>query len=278
MQATANKLPQREKGDQARARAIVRFNGLLFYGLAAASFLETAAPLHADRLARIFATRPEVGRWLEQSWCPRCTELGRRLRDFIAATWPEFDWDAAYQEFHERYRRGPAQGNREPGIALEAMGLCVASTQAAVFYRALARGADEPALRELARQAAQAHAGAFDHASALFERCARYERVGLLTAWRALHTSCRSARDFDVRVAFEPLARHWRGASTVPELAYGDFRLRMAALIERHAALGRTERLLFRPWLAREPSAPVTELPGNGVERRPPMAQRRAAA
>ena len=260
MQAIATRLPQRGKSDQARARAIVRFNGLLFYGLAAASFLETAAPLHATRLARVFAARPEVGLWLEQTWCPRCTELGGRLRGFIAATWPEFDWSAAYEAFFERYRRGPSLAGPGRSAALEALGLCVASTQAAVFYRALARGAEEPALRALARQAAQGHGGSFDHASELFERCARYERVGLLTAWRALHASCRAARDFDVRVAFEPLAGHWSGAPTVPGLAYGDFRMRMAALIERHAALGRTERLLFRPWLTRERPAPLSQL------------------
>jgi hypothetical protein len=278
MQATATRIAQRERSEQARARAMVRFNGLLFHCLAAASFLETAAPLHASRLARVFAMRPEVGHWLERSWCPRCTELGSRLRDFIATTWPEFDWSAAYEAFHERYRRGPALAGLGRSAALEALGLCVASTQAAVFYRALAHGAEEPALRALARQAAQGHGNSFDYSSALFERCARYERVGLLTAWRALHANCGAARDFDVRVAFEPLARHWRGAPTVPELAYGDFRLRMAALIERHAALGRTERLLFRPWLVRERPAPVTQMPEKGPERRPPLAQQAAAA
>jgi hypothetical protein len=85
--------------------------------------------------------------------------------------------------------------------------------------------------------------------------------VGLLTAWRALHASCRAARDFDVRVAFEPLASHWSGAPTVPGLGYEEFRMRMAALIERHAALGRTERLLFRPWLARERAVALSQLP-----------------
>jgi hypothetical protein len=270
-------MPQREKSDHARARAIVRFNGLIFCGLAAASFLETASLLHGTRLARVFATRPEVGLWLEQTWCPRCAELGGRLREFIALIWPEFDWSAAYHEFYERYRRGPALAGPGRSAALEALALCVASTQAAVFYRALARGAEEPALRALARQAAQGHGSSFDHASALFERCARYERVGLLTAWRAVHASCRAARDFDVRVAFEPLGRHWRGAPTVPELGYGDFRARMAALIERHAALGRTERLLFRPWLERERPVPVLEQPGKGPERRGPLAQPAAA-
>ncbi|HEX9685580.1 MAG TPA: hypothetical protein VGA25_07000 [Burkholderiales bacterium] len=278
MQAIATKTAQREKGEQARARAIVRFNGLLFYSLAAASFLETAVPLHANRLGQVLATRPEVGLWLEQAWWPRRAELGRRLREFIETTWPEFDWSAAYQEFYEGYRRGPAPAGRGTSAALEALDLCVTSTQAAVFYRALARGADEPALRALARQAAQVHGGGFDYSSALFERCERYERVGLVTAWRAVHAICRSARDFDARAAFEPLGRHWKGAPTVPELGYGEFRARMATLIERHAALGRTERLLFRPWLERERPVAEPQLLEKRLERRQPFSPQPVAA
>ena len=262
MQAIANRAAQREKSEQARARAIVRFNGLLFYSLGSASFLETSVPLHASRLARIFAARPDVRVWLEQGWWPRRAEIGRRLRNLIESTWPEFDWSAAYQEFYERYRLGPELAAAGSGLTLEALALCVTSTQAAVFYRALARSADEPALRALARQAADVHGSGFDNARALFERCERHERVGMVTAWRAVQAICRSARDFDVRVAFEPLGRHWSGAPTVPELDYGAFRTRMASLIERHAALGRAERVLFRPWLERErvlPASPSDE-------------------
>lgn len=277
MQAIGNRAAQRVKNEQARARAIVRFNGLLFYGLGAASFLETAVPLHANRLGQAFAARPDVGVWLEQGWWPRRAELGRRLRGFIEATWPEFDWNAAYEEFYERYRLGPALA--APGATPAALGLCVTSTQAAVFYRALARSADEPALRTLARQAADLHGVSFfDYARALFERCERYERVGMVTAWRTVHAICRSARDLDVRMAFEPLGRYWRGTPTVPELDYGAFRARMISLIERHAMLGRAERLLFRPWLERERSLPVPRSPGNRPVQRPSLALQPVAA
>lgn len=278
MQAIASKTAHREKTEQARARAIVRFNGLLFYSLAAASFLETAVPLHVNRLGQVFAARPDVGLWLEQIWRPRRAELGCRLRAFIEATWPEFDWSAAYQEFCECYRPGPALADRNASAALAALGLCVTAAQAAVFYRALARSADEAALRALARQAAQVHGGCFDYSSDLFERCERYERVGLVTAWRTVQAICSSARDFDARMAFEPLARNWRGAPTVPELGYGEFRARMASLIQRHAALGRAERLLFRPWLERERPVPAPQLPEKHQERRPPLAPQSVAA
>jgi hypothetical protein len=278
MQAIATRSTQRKHGEQARARAIVRFNGLLFHSLAAASFLETAVPLHVNRLKHVFAARPEVVLWLEQVWWPQRAAHGRRLRDYLEATWPEFDWSAAYQEFHESYRPRSGLEGRGADTALEALGLCVTATQAAVFYRALANCADEPALRALARHAARDHGGCFEYFSALFERCKRDERVGLVTSWRTVHAVCRSARNFDARTAFEPLGRHWAGAPTVPDLGYGEFCSRMAALIQRHAALGRIECLLFRPWLENERSAPAPQLPDRHADRRLRLAPQAVAA
>ena len=74
---------QREQGEQTRMRALVRFNGLTFHSLAAASFLEAAVPLHVDRAARIFAHEPDARLWLEQVWWPRRAELGRLLREYV---------------------------------------------------------------------------------------------------------------------------------------------------------------------------------------------------
>ena len=232
----------------ARARALVRFNGLTFSGLAVASFLETAAERQASRLAAAFAAIPGVAHWLEQAWCPGRAAIGRQLREYIEATWPEFDWKTAYCEFHDRYR--PSSGLRgQAGAARAAIGLCVAAAQAAVFYRALARGADEPALRDLARDAARAHAGYFDFFRDLFERCKRVERVGPAATWRTAIAAIRSARDDDVAAAFEPLERNWTGVPAAPGLGYLEFRGRMAQYVQRHAGLGAFERLLFRPWL-----------------------------
>lgn len=265
MHVTATSTTRRERSEQARARAIIRFNGLLFHSLAAASFLETAAPLHVTRLGQVFASRPEVGLWLEMTWRPGRVQYGRRLRDYLETTWPEFDWNAAYQEYCESCRPRP---ERHVGTALGALGQCVTAAQAAVFYRALARSADDPALRALAREAAHDHGGCFDYFRALFERCEGEERVGLVTGWRAVRATCRAARDTGVRAAFEPLGRHWRGAPTVPALDYCEFRARMVTLIQRHAGLGKIERLLFVPWLEHEPRAPETQLPEKCAERR----------
>jgi hypothetical protein len=244
---------------------MVRFNGLLFHSLAAASFLETAVPLQVNRLSPTFAGRPDAGPWLEQVWWPQRAALGRRLRDYVEATWPEFDWNAAYKEFHESYRRPrPGRDGGEGDAALQALRLCAAAAQAAVLYRTLACCADEPALRALAREAAREHAAHFQNFRARFERCKRDERVGLVASWRTVRAACRQARDFDARLAFEPLGRHWSGAPTVPGLDYGEFRARR---VPRHAGLGRIERWLFRPWLEREHPAPAPQLPQPRAER-----------
>lgn len=257
MKATATSTIQpREQNEQARARALIRFNGVAFHSLAAASFLETAVPRQVNRLAQVYGGRPDVCQWLEQVWWPRRAELGRQLRAYIEATWPEFEWASAYEEFCDAYRPRPGFEGRAGGSALESLALCVTAAQAALFYRALASSADDPVLRELTGRAALEHAGHFDYLRALFERAKRLERVGFVAAWRAVGSVCQSLRDGAVATAFKSLAGNWRGAGVVPELAYPEYRERMASVIERYAGLGWLERLLFRPWLEHGQRAP----------------------
>jgi hypothetical protein len=249
---------QREQNEQARMRALVRFNGTMFHSLAAASFLETVVPLHVNRLAHVFGADPDLKLWLEQIWWPRRAEIGRQLRAYIHATWPEFDWSGAYREFQEGYQ--PLSGLEEARarVAREALGLCATEAQAALFYRALAKSADEPQLRTLARQAACDHAEFFEHFRARFEQRKRIDRVGFIATLRTVNAVCRSARDHDVAAAFHVLARNWAGDTIVPGLDYPEFRQRMMQFLLRHAALGNIERLLFRPWFehARASAAP----------------------
>jgi hypothetical protein len=263
MQTATNIIHARQPGDSPRVRSLIRFNALLFHGLAVASFLETAAPLHANRLARAVAVEPDVASWVAVIWRPRREARGRELRAYIEATWPEFDWAAAYDDFCKAYgqRPGRAVGCTKP--ALEAVARCALESQAAVFYRAIANSADDPALREIARAAASDHAGCFQFFRSFFERCARRQPVGFAAGCRAVLESSRAARDIDVAAAFHPLAAHWYGTPTVTELDYQEFVARMARLIGRHGDLGRFERLLFSPWLRRA----VPALPLGGERR-----------
>jgi hypothetical protein len=262
MQATATMtISPRESSEQTRLRALVRFNGLAFHSLAAASFLETAAPRQAGRLVQACAGRPDLAAWLEQVWWPRRAALGRQLRDYIETTWPEFDWNGAYEEFADAYRPCPGPAGRASAAALHILALCVTSAQSALFYRALGASMDDPALRALAARAAAEHAAFFDYVRPLYERRKRLEGLGPIASWRTAGAVCRSTRDGAVAAAFGPLAESWKGASIVPGLTYPEFRSRMAQLVLRCAALGWPERLLFRPWLERERRAPALPAP-----------------
>jgi hypothetical protein len=261
---------QRGQSELARARAIVRFNSVMFHSLAAASFLETAVALHAERLNVVLAAQPEARLWLEQVWVAQRADLGRRLREYVEATWPEFDWNAAYAEFLQPCRARTGIDRRRP-VALEALRLCVWETLAAVFYRGLARAADEAGLRALAHEAASAHTTFFDYFRGVHEHCKRRERVGFAATWRTPRAVCRSVRELHVRAAFEALPQNWNGPRAVHELPYGEFVQRLVQLVQRHAGIGRVEQFLFQPWLRIERAAPAAPSAAPTLPARPAL-------
>ena len=261
MKGAAINLMQRGQNEQARVRALVRFNSIMFHGLAAASFLETAVPQHVGRLGYALGADADLRMWLEQIWWPRRAELGRQLRGYIDATWPEFDWSGGYREFQDKYQPLSGLEGARARAAREVLGLCVMEAQGALFYRALAKSADEPQLRVLAGKAASDHAEFFEYLRARFDRYRRLQRIGFIATLRTVNAVCRSARDHDVAIAFHALARSWSGDTIVGGLAYSEFRRRTTQLLLRHVALGPVDRLLFRPWFDHSDDRPLPQPP-----------------
>ena len=253
---------------------MVRLNGMMFYSVGFASFLESTAPLDTTRLTRLSEGHPDVRLWLERVWLPGRAEHGRLLRDYIETTWPEFEWSSAYQEFCDSYGSRTAAHVGPPGLALEFFARCVTETSLAVFYRTLTKCADEPSLRGLTADAARNHTAYFNFFRSLFDRFSGRKRAGFAATCRTVLTSCRSAREVDVAVAFQPLAHHWHGGWVFPELSYPEFLARLAQLIKRHGALGPFERLMFRPWLnpPRSIEAPARLAPAGGGRKSTTMA------
>ncbi len=239
---------QRKPDEDTRRRAMVRLNGMMFYSIGFASFLESTAPLDTNRLMRVSEGHKDVHLWLERIWLPQRAEHGRVFREYIETTWPEFEWKSAYEEFHDAYRVLDA-ARVGPGLALEFVARCVNESALAVFYRTLAKCADEPCLRELAVDAARDHAAFFVYFRGLYDRFGGRRRAGLAATCRTIFASCRSGREVDVATAFQPLARHWHGGWVFPDLPYSEFLARLARLVNRHGDLGLVERLLFRGWL-----------------------------
>ena len=88
---------RRKPDEDARRRAMVRLNGMMFYCLGIASFVESTAPLDTNRLIRLSEAHADVRPWLENVWLPGRAGHGRRFRAYIETTWPEFEWEGAYR-------------------------------------------------------------------------------------------------------------------------------------------------------------------------------------
>lgn len=244
-------------------QALIRHNGLVFYGLAAASFLETAVPLHATALLQVFATDPEVQRWLEETWWRTKVAHGREARAYIEATWPEFDWCGAYAGFYDAYRPLVCAARDSRGPAREALVRSVAAAQASAFYRCLGNTSDHAGLRSMLHRMAADESVHFAGFRRLFARLEHNNRFGLLMAYKTIVDCAQRARDVDVRLAYSHLgAAHWYGGVPFPELEYREFVQRMGDVVRRHLPLGPAQRILFRPWWqARRLAAPAAPAP-----------------
>ena len=279
MNTGTNTIHARSSGDNSRARALVRFNPLLFHALAAASFLEAAAARHASRLLVAVTADPDTADWVEKIWRPQREARGRELRAYIEATWPEFDWPGAYEDFCRAYGQRPARAAGLQRSALGTLERCAVESQAAAFYRAIANCADDPALRDLAAAAAGDHLQCFEFFRSRFARREGTGRVGFMAACRTVLETSRAARDIDVAGAFFSLGAHWYGTPTVSQPGYQEFLSRLAQLVSRHAGLGRVERLLFHPWFGQaRPMAPSAGRGSREAVRPPQMPALKAAA
>ena len=226
---------------------LVRANGPLFYSVTAASLLEARVPVAAERLLHFFGADQAFAQWTRTEWLPRKLARAKQIRDYVEAMWPEYDWHAG----HEQYcawtdERGT--GHHRPTVAHEALARCVAAAQSGVFYRSLARWAEDPRLRSLARAIAEEEALSFSHFRGLYDRRLRAQGFGCTAAWSTALACVRAARDQHVPGAFMAISAHCATHVPFPVLDYAEFVGRMGSVIERHGDLAAPERILLRTW------------------------------
>jgi hypothetical protein len=229
---------------------LVRANGPLFYSLACASLLEADMPLAAERLLQFFGGDQVLTQWLRSEWLPRKVARAARLREYMEAMWPEYDWVAGYEHYRAVASARGCGSLRRTGVH-EALARCVATAQSGVFYRSLARWAEDRRLRELARVMATEEALCFPHFRQLYDRRLRSQGLNCAAAWMTALACVRAARDAQVPRAFNAINAHCPAQAPFPVLDYPEFLTRMGAVIERHGDLGAPERMLFRTWKAR---------------------------
>lgn len=250
---------------------LVRANAPLFYSLNAASLLESGMPRAADRLLHFFGSDQTLGQWVTTEWLPRKMTRAAQLREYITAMWPEYDWIGGHEQYHAA---AEADGGTAPNLPTgvhEALARCVATAQSGVFYRTLARWAEDPRLRELARNIAEEEASSFAHFRALYDRRLRVQGLGCTAAWATALACARTTRDSQVPRAFSAINAQCAVHTPFPLLEYPEFLTRMGSVIERHGNLGTPERVLFRTWKARPRLPPTRALEPRGPGRFTPV-------
>ena len=238
---------------------VTRYNAVMFYGIAAASILESAVSLRVSLLD----ADAEFRAWIERAWLPAKRAHAQRARVYVESMWPEFDWNAANDAFAADYRRVSQAVNPEAGVARVALACSMAAAQAAVFYRGLGAVADDPDLRRLLQDMAADEAVHFERFRAFYERHRHGERLGMLASYRTIVSCALRARNIDVRLVFGRLnGDYWDRSMPFQELEYGEFIARTSGMVRRHLPLTPAQRLLFRPWLnARDASLRTTAVP-----------------
>jgi hypothetical protein len=244
---------------------LVRANSTLFYSVAAASLLEAVAPVYAQRLIDFLRDDHPLRNWVVNRWLPQKAARARALQDYVQETWPEFDWSSAYEQYSACVEGEGGLGPRRRTLARELLARCVAASQCGVFYGCLARWADDPRLRVLARAMAHEEALAFRRFRAAYERRARAERLGFASAWQTALACVYTSRDTHLPRVSSAIDAQCSPHMPFPLLRHGEFVKRMRSVIERFCELGAAERLLFNPWKKRRRMVTIEE-----KQQRPP--------
>lgn len=227
---------------------LARANGPLFYGVAIASLLEATAPLSVQRLLRFVRNDGAFCAWVMGDWLPHKAASARALQVYVEKRWPEYDWARACEQYRACATGEGGLGPRHATAAQELLARCVAAAQAGLFYRGLARWADDPDLRQMARAMAQGEAKSFQQFRKAYEARASAQRFGFAMAWRTARACVRTARDIHVQLAFRAINTQCGSHVPFPVLSYDEFITRMRRVIERHSEIGTPERILLGAW------------------------------
>jgi hypothetical protein len=230
-------------------RAAVRADAFTFYSLATSSFLESAVEDYAANLALLFADDAEATGWLVEVWVPEESRHGRMARDYVAALWPDFDWDAAFRDYRRCIPRHTT-AHLQPSRAQEALARCVTETQAAMMYRCMADYTEEPHLAELLRSMSRDEVRHYKQFQRMLERHDPFERPGLYRKGRTILERSALVRKRDLALVFDTLNAHWRCAlPPVPVLTYREFLALARSVMQRHYPFEEMLRMILRPLL-----------------------------
>ncbi|HEX6592838.1 MAG TPA: ferritin-like domain-containing protein [Moraxellaceae bacterium] len=182
----------------------------IFYIVVTASFIEISSDLYTGNLLDFFRADADVSRWLKKHWEPEELQHGHALKAYVQQAWPDFDWQAAYDDFIAEYSRYCTGEELEESRALEMAARCVIEMGTSSYYSAVQASTHEPVLQELAGYIRQDEVRHYKYFYRFFCRYRDQEGQGRLDVLGALRRRLWELRDSDAECAFWHAFHHHR--------------------------------------------------------------------
>jgi hypothetical protein len=183
---------------------------VLFYLVAASSFLESTTDRYTANLVAQFRGDDEITAWLEQHWLPEELQHGRALRRYMQIAWPDFEWDRVYRSFLAEFAAHCCADELEPTRGREMASRCVVEMGTASYYTTLSRLSRDPVLASIARHIANDEIRHYKHFYRYFCQYRKAEATSRPATFAALFNRLRMIEGQDSVIAMKHLyqARH----------------------------------------------------------------------
>jgi hypothetical protein len=219
----------------------------LFLMLVSASFVEISSELYTRNLVDYYRGDPDLCAWLDGHWQHEEVQHGVALRRYIAAAYPDFPWQRAYDGFLEDYRRFCTVDQLGPTPALELAARCVVETGTATMYTTLHRLSPEPVLRQLTMDIRNDEVRHYKHFLRQFRRYGEREGVGRTAVLRTLWLRAAEVDNEDAFYAFKHTFLACRPRQRFEPAEYQRFRHRAFALARREYPFEMAAKMAIKP-------------------------------
>lgn len=225
----------------------IKHNENLFYLLIASSFIESGADLYTTNLVEFFAGDPEVSAWLQSRWEKEEMQHGLALRAYVQHVWPDFPWQAAFDDFFHEYAALCVADELEPTRAQELAARCVVETGTSSLYRAIMSCTDEPVLRQITDHIRRDEVTHYKHFYHYFLRYRETEGLSRRKTLGTLYRRLLELRNSDAEIALRHAFNHHN--PTAPAQYRHRINHEVSGMIRRNLPVDMTIKMLLKPLL-----------------------------